>query len=123
MGSEMCIRDRAELDKRLQQANAQCMSIACHPGVATTELSRYLPGWISIAEPLVKFLFNTAEQGAWPTLQAATDPSADRGGYYGPSHRRQTSGPSIRVRGEGKNSKQAQQLWELSEQMTGVSYL
>jgi NAD(P)-dependent dehydrogenase (short-subunit alcohol dehydrogenase family) len=113
----------AELDKRLQQAGAECMSIACHPGVATTELSRYLPGWISIAEPLVKFLFNTAEQGAWPTLQAATDPSADRGGYYGPSRRRQTSGPSIKVRGARKNSKQAQQLWELSEQMTGVSYL
>jgi NAD(P)-dependent dehydrogenase (short-subunit alcohol dehydrogenase family) len=113
----------AELDKRLQHAGAQCMSIACHPGVATTELSRYLPGWISIAEPLVKFLFNTAEQGAWPTLQAATDPSADRGGYYGPSRRRQTSGPSIKVRGERKNSKQAQQLWELSEKMTGVSYL
>jgi NAD(P)-dependent dehydrogenase (short-subunit alcohol dehydrogenase family) len=113
----------AELDKRLQQAGAECISVACHPGVATTELSRYLPGWISIAEPLVKFLFNTAEQGAWPTLQAATDPSPNRGGYYGPSRRRQTSGPSIKVRGEGKNSKQAQQLWELSEQMTGVSYL
>lgn len=113
----------AELDKRLQQAGAECISVACHPGVATTELSRYLPGWISIAEPLVKFLFNTAEQGAWPTLQAATDPSADRGGYYGPSRRRQTSGPSIKVRGALKNSKQAQQLWELSEQMTGVSYL
>jgi NAD(P)-dependent dehydrogenase (short-subunit alcohol dehydrogenase family) len=113
----------AELDKRLQQAGAECISVACHPGVATTELSRYLPGWISIAEPLVKFLFNTAEQGAWPTLQAATDPSADRGGYYGPSRRRQTSGPSIKVRGARKNSKQAQQLWELSEQMTGVSYL
>jgi NAD(P)-dependent dehydrogenase (short-subunit alcohol dehydrogenase family) len=113
----------AELDQRLKNAGAQCISVACHPGVATTELSRYLPSWISIAEPMVKFLFNTAEQGAWPTLQAATDPATDRGGYYGPSRRRQTSGPSIKVRGEGKNSKQAQQLWELSEQMTGVSYL
>ncbi|MFQ3324419.1 MAG: NAD(P)-dependent dehydrogenase (short-subunit alcohol dehydrogenase family) [Pseudomonadales bacterium] len=113
----------AELDQRLGKAGAQCISIACHPGVATTELSRYLPGWISIAEPLVKFLFNTAEQGAWPTLQAATDPSSDRGGYYGPSRRRQTSGPSIKITGERKNSKQAQQLWQLSEQMTGVSYL
>ena len=113
----------AELDQRLEKAGAQCISIACHPGVATTELSRYLPGWISIAEPLVKFLFNTAEQGVWPTLQAATDPAANRGGYYGPSRRRQTSGPSIKVSGERKNSKQAQQLWQLSEQMTGVSYL
>jgi NAD(P)-dependent dehydrogenase (short-subunit alcohol dehydrogenase family) len=113
----------AELDQRLKIAGAQCISVACHPGVATTELSRYLPSWISIAQPLVKFLFNTAAQGAWPTLQAATDPSANRGGYYGPSRRRQTSGPSIKVPGERKNSKQAQQLWQLSEQMTGVSYL
>jgi NAD(P)-dependent dehydrogenase (short-subunit alcohol dehydrogenase family) len=112
-----------ELDQRLKIAGAQCISVACHPGVATTELSRYLPNWISIAQPLVKFLFNTAAQGAWPTLQAATDPSADRGCYYGPSRRRQTSGPSIKVTGECKNSKQAQQLWQLSEQMTGVSYL
>lgn len=112
-----------ELNRRLQSAGSQCISVACHPGIADTELSRYLPGWFSLAAPFVKYLFNTPAQGAWPTLQAATDPAVCGGEYYGPSRRRQTAGPSRKVSPGDRDTTLGKRLWDVSEEMTGVSYL
>lgn len=113
----------SELERRLRDNGSSTVSVACHPGIANTELSRYLPGWFSLMEPVVKHLFNTPLQGAWPTLQAATDASVRGGEYYGPSRRRQTSGPSVKVSAKRVNEALAGQLWQVSESMTGVSYL
>jgi NAD(P)-dependent dehydrogenase (short-subunit alcohol dehydrogenase family) len=112
-----------ELNRRLKSAGAKAISVACHPGIANTELSRYMPRWFSLVEPMVKYLFNTPAQGAWPTLQAATGRGVRGGDYYGPSKRRQTSGPSIRVATGGRDLFLASRLWEVSVEMTGVDYL
>lgn len=65
---------------------------------------------------------NTAEQGAWPTELAATAPGVDGGQYFGPSNRRELSGPACRVDSsdESKDLDKAQRLWDLSIEMTGV---
>lgn len=112
-----------DLDRRLKAAGAECISVACHPGVANTELSRYLPRWFTLAEPLVKHLFNTSAEGAWPTLQAATDPAVRGGEYFGPSCRWQTVGPSMDISTGKTDQTLAGELWRVSESMTGVSYL
>lgn len=111
-----------ELQRRLAAAGMDIISVACHPGIADTELPRYLPGILKLGTPLLRPLFNTAAQGAWPTLCAATAENVNGGTYYGPAKRRETAGPAVQVRSNRKSRDErlAQRLWDLSVDMTGV---
>ena len=111
-----------ELQRRLAAAGDGTLSVAAHPGIADTELSRYLPKVLMLLSPLFSPLFNTAAQGAWPTLCAATAPGVEGGDYYGPCKRRETAGPAIKVSSTRRSQDKAvaQQLWDLSIEMTGV---
>ena len=111
----------AELDRRLRASGSPVTAIGCHPGVAATELMRHA-GPFRIFTPLVGILLNTAAMGAWPALQAACDPAAKPGGYYGPQGLGEARGKS----GEASRSAAAQdeglarRLWDVSVQMTGI---
>lgn len=111
----------AELDRRLRAAGSPVSAMACHPGIAATELMRH-SGIFRAATPLFGLLLNTAAQGAWPTLQAATDPAAQGGEYYGPQGWREMRGPS----GAARRSKAAtdpalaRRLWDVSVELTGI---
>jgi NAD(P)-dependent dehydrogenase (short-subunit alcohol dehydrogenase family) len=111
-----------ELQRRLSAAGDDLISVAAHPGIADTELSRYLPRALMLAAPLFRPLLNTAAQGAWPTLCAATAEDVQGGEYYGPCKRRETAGPAIRVESTGRSHDKdtASKLWDLSIEMTGV---
>lgn len=111
-----------ELQRRLSAAGDDTISVAAHPGIADTELSRYMPGALMFMYPLFRPLFNTAAQGAWPTLYAATGDDICGGEYYGPSKRVETSGPALRVKSTRRshNQKTAEKLWDLSVTMTGI---
>ena len=73
-----------ELDRRLRDRGSRTIALACHPGVAVTDLGRNYALFPYLA-PFLRFVFNTREAGAWPTLQAATAPDGAGGDYYGPS--------------------------------------
>jgi NAD(P)-dependent dehydrogenase (short-subunit alcohol dehydrogenase family) len=111
----------AELHRRFTAAGVPIEVMACHPGIATTELARHSP-LIQMTNPLLAALFNTAAKGAWPTLQAATDPAARSGQYFGPSRFGEAAGPSR----PAKRSKRAQdpelarRLWQASIELTDV---
>lgn len=111
-----------ELQRRLEAADLPILSVACHPGIASTELSRYMPGLLGKANELVQPLFNTAAAGAWPTLCAATSEDVAGGDYYGPAKRFETAGPAIKVRSNraSRDTDVADRLWDLSIEMTGV---
>lgn len=111
-----------ELQHRLAAARANTISVAAHPGIADTELTRYTPGVLMLAAPLLRPFLNTAAQGAWPTLYAATGEDVEGGGYYGPSKRGETAGPAVEVKStrNSHNEKVAKKLWDLSIEMTGV---
>ncbi|MCB1702643.1 MAG: SDR family NAD(P)-dependent oxidoreductase [Pseudomonadales bacterium] len=111
-----------ELQRRLSAAGASTISVAAHPGIADTELSRYLPQALMLLAPLFRPLFNTPAEGAWPTLMAATAPGVQGGEYYGPSKRNETAGPAIRVKSNRRShdDEVAARLWELSIEMTGI---
>lgn len=111
-----------ELQRRLAASGAKIISVAAHPGIATTELSRYLPRALVMLTPLFQPLFNTAAQGAWPTLCAATMPGVRGGDYYGPAKRLETAGPAVKVKSTGSSHDRAvaRELWDLSIAMTGV---
>ena len=110
-----------ELDRRLRARGSNTIAVACHPGVAVTDLGRSYALFPLVA-PLIRPLFNSSAAGAWPTLQAATAADVAGGDYFGPSTWAETRGPSARVR-PGMNSRdpaQAKRLWELSVKLTGI---
>lgn len=112
----------SELQRRLETVDTSLISVACHPGIADTELSRHMPGLLKLTAPLVSKFFNTSLQGAWPTLMAATSDDVAGGDYCGPIKRGETAGPA----GKAKASRRSQdpelaaRLWDLSIEMTGI---
>ena len=60
-----------ELNRRLRALGSPVMAVGCHPGMAATDLGRYM-GVFQILNPLVSVVLNSAARGAWPALQAAT---------------------------------------------------
>ncbi|MEM1112823.1 MAG: oxidoreductase [Pseudomonadota bacterium] len=112
-----------ELDRRLESAGSAAISLACHPGIADTELSRHMPALVSrLMGPINRRIFNTAAKGAWPTLAAATSPLAERSGYYGPDGLGEYRGKaaSARIHRNALNEDVAARLWDLSIEMTGI---
>ena len=111
-----------ELQRRLDAADIPVLSVACHPGIASTELSRYMPGVLTKATDLLQPLLNTAAAGAWPTLCAAVSDQVEGGDYYGPAYRFETAGPAVKVSSNrcSRDEKVAARLWDLSIEMTGV---
>lgn len=110
-----------ELDRRLRAAGSPVMAVGCHPGVAATELGRH-SGATQFAFRYFRRLLNTAEMGAWPALQAATDPVAEAGGYYGPQgfgEMRGGSGPAKR-KATARDPQRARRLWDVSIEKTGI---
>jgi NAD(P)-dependent dehydrogenase (short-subunit alcohol dehydrogenase family) len=111
-----------ELDRRLRAAGSSTIAIGCHPGIADTELARHLPSIVRFLTPIARPLFNSAAQGAWPTLMAATSDAVRSGDYVGPSKRGETAGPagSAVSTSLSRDPVAAKRLWDLSVEMTGV---
>jgi NAD(P)-dependent dehydrogenase (short-subunit alcohol dehydrogenase family) len=116
-----------ELQRRSNAAGWNLMSNAAHPGWARTDLFANGPGFglISLASQFAAPLFSqSAESGALPTLFAATSPQAEGGGYYGPNGLNELKGPPApaRIMPQARDKAGAGKLWDVSQQLTGVSF-
>ena len=117
------------LQRRLEQAGIKSVvSIAAHPGGSNTNLvdAIQLPKTLKrILVPLVMPLAQSAEQGALPQLYAASDPEAKPGGYYGPNRVNEVMGfpKEAKIPVQARSQTDQDQLWSLSEELTGVKYL
>lgn len=109
-----------ELHRRLKARRSRTIAVACHPGLAQTEIGRTVP-LIQMVAPLIRTFFNTQAMGAWPTLMAATAPELTGGDYYGPRNW-EVSGPAGGARSSpaSRDPELGRRLWELSVEMTGV---
>lgn len=116
-----------ELQRRFEAAGANASALAAHPGGSNTHLGDHLvENWYGkLLWPLMNGMTQSAAMGALPTLRAATDPAAHGGEYFGPGGFMEMRGYPKRVESNGKshNLADAQKLWEVSEQLTGVQYL
>ncbi len=115
-----------ELQRRLTAAGSRAAALAAHPGTAGTGLSDHLfPTRFRALQPVFRRLTQTPEDGALPTLRAATDPGALGGQYYGPDRLGQQRGRPVVVASnpESYDATAARELWERSEELTGVSFL
>ena len=115
-----------ELRRRCQAAEVDVMSVAAHPGVSSTELGDHLLANIFMQplKLLAKVALQDAAAGAQPTLRAATDPSVTGGEYFGPSGRGEVRGRATRVSASANanNPAMAEQLWDVSQELTGIEY-
>jgi len=116
-----------ELQRRSDAAGWNLMSNASHPGWARTDLFANGPGFglISFASQFAAPLFSqSAESGALPTLYAATSPEAEGDGYYGPNGLYELRGPPApaRIMPQARDKAAAAKLWDVSQQLTGVSF-
>jgi NAD(P)-dependent dehydrogenase (short-subunit alcohol dehydrogenase family) len=112
-----------ELQRRLESAdaNTNVTATAAHPGWTGTDLQRHS----SIISFLNIFFAQTPAKGALPTLRAAVDPEARGGDYFGPRGFFEMRGLPKRVGtiAAARSEADARQLWQVSEQLTGVRYL
>lgn len=111
-----------ELDNRLKSNGIETLSIACHPGVSSTNLFKSGGKWL---RPLVKVanrFFQPASMGALPSIYAATETSLVGGEYIGPDGKGNRSGyPAIEHPANGVyNEDTMKKLWDVSEQLTGI---
>ena len=115
-----------ELQRRFVALGIQAQALAAHPGVSDTNLANHLlPGWAApVLRPLLARMVQSAAMGALPTLRAAVDPQANGGEYFGPDGPSERGGYPVQVSSSeaSHNLADAQKLWQVSEQLTGVSY-
>lgn len=120
----------AELQRRLDLNALSVRAMAAHPGYAATNLQSVGPqmsgqGWMeSVMGTLNRVLAQDAEMGALPTLFAATVPGLPGNSYVGPDGPFEQRGHP-RLVGRSKNARNAadaERLWRMSEDLTGVRY-
>ncbi|MFC4629996.1 SDR family NAD(P)-dependent oxidoreductase [Promicromonospora alba] len=113
-----------ELQRRLAPQGTT-VSVAAHPGLASTELVRDIPAALRLIAPVIGALVSqSAAGGALPSLRAATDPAVLGGQYYGPDGRGELRGNPHVVASSPQSYDRAlqQRLWSVSEDLTGVKF-
>jgi NAD(P)-dependent dehydrogenase (short-subunit alcohol dehydrogenase family) len=115
-----------ELQRRASAADASLRSLAAHPGYARTNLQFAAPPvyerpFMAVGNLLIA---QSAEMGALPTLYAATVPDLPGGTFVGPDGFMEQRGhPKIvTANGRAYDEEAWRRLWEVSEELTGVSY-
>ena len=125
-----------ELDRRSREAGWGVLSNAAHPGLTKTNLQITGPSHGREKPALMQRLYTTSwrwapflwqeiDDGILPALYAATTPHAEGGAFYGPSGFYEMNGGGVKVAhvpARARNDADSKRLWELSEQLTGVSY-
>jgi len=116
-----------KLQRLFEKENIDATALAAHPGGANTNLNNHLSDSFmgKIMMPMMNAMFQSAAMGALPILRAATDPNANGGEYYGPDGFTGNSGYPVIVKSSKRshNDSIQKKLWEVSETLTGVSYL
>jgi NAD(P)-dependent dehydrogenase (short-subunit alcohol dehydrogenase family) len=119
-----------ELDRRVRHAASNLTVVAAHPGFSSTDIARNsrMPltnWWIGRASiAIAARIFQGAEAGAMPLLDAATNPSLRGGEYRGPQRWFGTTGDPgpARIAKAARDPAIAQRLWNAAEQRTGQRF-
>jgi NAD(P)-dependent dehydrogenase (short-subunit alcohol dehydrogenase family) len=113
-----------ELQRRFESAGANIIATAAHPGLTNTNLADHMTV-VKLLRPLLGSALQDAAMGALPSLRAAVDATAQGGDYYGPGGDGERRGYPVKVSSSqaAQDQEDAQKLWEVSEELTGVQYL
>ncbi len=118
-----------ELQRRSDEHHWGLVSVAAHPGIAVTELTKSRPGqpvlrFNRFFEKVSPYIGQGAAAGALPILYAATSPDVKPGGYYGPQGFGELKGPPgpARIGKAGDDAQTAGRLWRAAEKLTGIAF-
>ena len=116
-----------ELQRRFEKFNINCIAVAAHPGVAKSNLSKYIT-----KKPLYKIgmtiansiMSQSTSMGALPEIRASVDPLVKGGDYFGPGGFQEWKGYPVKVKSNDASHdlKSAEKLWEISEDLTKIRY-
>lgn len=114
-----------ELQRRFERAGVKCISVAAHPGIADTELGRYIEEKLSWRFLSLFFREYSAAMGALPQIRASVGPNVKGGEYYGPVRYSGRKVNPVIVKSNKRSYKRedARRLWRESERLTGVRWL
>ncbi len=113
-----------ELQRRLEAANSQVISVAAHPGYSNTNLQFAGTKAWSATFRVVNKVAQSPKMGALPTLYAATATNVHGGDFLGPDGIMELVGYPKKVKSSRRSRDRDDQrrFFELSEQLTGVQY-
>jgi protochlorophyllide reductase len=116
-----------ELQRKLEAAHADVISLASQPGYVRTNLlaSPDRPKTIydyTVWPILNRFMSLTPEAGARSQLYAATAPDVRGSEFYEPKQIVVGNVVRTELNARAKNTADAARLWQVSEQLTGVHY-
>ncbi|MEM9075299.1 MAG: oxidoreductase [Myxococcota bacterium] len=116
-----------ELERRFRAAGTSALSVACHPGFASTNLQFVGPtldgskAMMALMKWNNRYVAQSAAEGALPTLYAAYGNVS--GGYYiGPDGALRGAPKPARASKKARDPELAARLWALSEESTGVYF-
>lgn len=113
-----------ELQNRINSIGDNIYSLATHPGVTQTALSRNMNK--QAYEDAIKQFgeLMTAEQGALSTLYAAVANDVEKSGFYGPDQDGGLRGypAKTEIMPNALDRLTARKLWDLAEEATGIMY-
>jgi NAD(P)-dependent dehydrogenase (short-subunit alcohol dehydrogenase family) len=123
-----------ELQRRAEAAGLPLRSMAAHPGYSATNLQSAGPGiGGGIGAALNKgvmavgnlLVAQSGDDGALPTLYAATFPDLPGGSFIGPGGPFEIRGAPkvVGASDRGRSREDASRLWVVSEELTGVRFL
>jgi NAD(P)-dependent dehydrogenase (short-subunit alcohol dehydrogenase family) len=125
-----------ELARRSQEAGWGVTSTAAHPGLTKTNLQISGPShgrakpstmerFYKFSWRFMPFMWQEIDEGILPALYAATSPDAKNGGFYGPRGFMELAGGGVaeaNTPAHAENEADGRRLWEISEQLTTVTY-
>jgi NAD(P)-dependent dehydrogenase (short-subunit alcohol dehydrogenase family) len=124
-----------ELNRRSVERGWKLVSNAAHPGLSKTNLlsgasyGRVKPTlqarFTQLTWRLLPFMWLEVDEGIKPTLYAAVSPDAEGGAYYCPRGLYETARGGVtlaKVPRLVRDQQANRTLWQLSEQLTGVTY-
>ena len=120
-----------ELARRLAKSHPDMRATAAHPGYSSTDLQRkgpeaegsaFMGGIMRVANTVFA---QRPDDGALPTLRAATDPEATSRSYFGPLGPFELWGAPVKVESNAGSHDldSARKLWEVSEELTHVRFV
>lgn len=116
-----------ELSRRLQEQNSAIKVLPVHPGVAATDITRggdrANPVIRKVAKTMFGIIGQSAVEGAWPLIYAATSTDVQNGTYYGPggAGERKGSPKQAKIAPHAADRGNAKRLWEMTEVLLGLS--
>lgn len=116
-----CLIFAYELDRRFKANDCETMSVAAHPGLSNTNLAQHMLSFFQWISPLIG---QHQQDGAKPTIYAATSELIKGGEYIGPGGFMEWRGKPKPVNSNkaSKDKAIAKLLWKISEDMTGVKF-